>query len=297
MNLLKRFLLLTPIALILLTSFTSKIMGTTVDETYQMIQFRRIGHEFLLSLGDKTSRVLPVRKIADGEYRLEFEKPFAFMPDSLIKTVEHVIKTNTLESDYLITVIEPANKAVVYGFATRDLKKGLVPCIGRALPQKNYAIIISVLSAPTILSMGGQVFYVSIAGGLLAISLIATLAYLRKRKVSLNAVKSESKSVGSKSIPIGKYLFYPAEKLLVCNEESVELTAKEHKLLSIFTREPNQLIDRNRLLKEGWEDEGVITGRSLDMYVSKLRKKLGKDTSISITNVHGKGYSLNAGIL
>ncbi|SFF08006.1 Transcriptional regulatory protein, C terminal [Chitinophaga sp. CF118] len=53
------------------------------------------------------------------------------------------------------------------------------------------------------------------------------------------------------------------------------------------------IIDRNKLLKEGWEDEGVITGRSLDMYVSKLRGKLQKDPDISITNIHGKGYRLS----
>lgn len=291
MNLLKRFLLLIPI---LLTPFTSKIMGATVDETYQMIQFRGIGHEFLLSLGDKTSRVLPVQKTANGQYKIEFEKPFAFMPDLLVRTVERGIKSGELSSDYLITVTEQGNKAIVYGFATKDLKKGLVPCLGRVLPRKNYAVIISVLSAPTILGMGEQVFYVSVVAGLLGISSIAALIYFRKRKTGLSGL--ESKLIASKSIPIGKYLFYPAEKLLVCNDESVELTAKEHKLLSIFTREPNQLIDRNRLLKEGWEDEGVITGRSLDMYVSKLRKKLEKDASVSITNVHGKGYSLNAGI-
>jgi DNA-binding response OmpR family regulator len=56
--------------------------------------------------------------------------------------------------------------------------------------------------------------------------------------------------------------------LLVLEDEQIELTAKESKLLSIFAGRLNLIIDRHQLLKEGWEDEGVITGRSLDVYVS-----------------------------
>ncbi|GEP90692.1 Transcriptional regulatory protein, C terminal [Chitinophaga terrae (ex Kim and Jung 2007)] len=95
------------------------------------------------------------------------------------------------------------------------------------------------------------------------------------------------------AISIGNYQFIPTKGLLVYDSENISLTAKERTLLNIFLKQVNQVIDRNLLLKEGWEDEGVITGRSLDMYVSKLRKKLQKDASISIKNVHGKGYSLN----
>jgi DNA-binding response OmpR family regulator len=48
------------------------------------------------------------------------------------------------------------------------------------------------------------------------------------------------------------------------------------------------------LLKRVWEDEGVITGRSLDVFISKLRKKLKNDPSVQIVNVHGKGYKLES---
>jgi DNA-binding response OmpR family regulator len=55
---------------------------------------------------------------------------------------------------------------------------------------------------------------------------------------------------------------------------------------------PNQTIARTRLQKEIWEDEGIIVGRSLDMFISKLRKKLEFDPNIKITVVRGKGYKL-----
>ena len=67
---------------------------------------------------------------------------------------------------------------------------------------------------------------------------------------------------------------------------------KEAKLLSIFATRQNDLISREELLKKVWEDDGVFTGRSLDMFISKLRKKLKNDPCVQITNVHGKGYKL-----
>jgi DNA-binding winged helix-turn-helix (wHTH) protein len=55
---------------------------------------------------------------------------------------------------------------------------------------------------------------------------------------------------------------------------------------------PNQIIKRDELTKKVWEDNGVFVGRSLDTYISKLRKILKDDDSIRITNVHGVGYKL-----
>jgi DNA-binding winged helix-turn-helix (wHTH) protein len=72
----------------------------------------------------------------------------------------------------------------------------------------------------------------------------------------------------------------------------IELSDEESRLLEIFATQQNQLIERDRLLKEVWEDDGVFTARSLDVFVSKLRKKLKGDPSIQITNVYGKGYKL-----
>ena len=72
----------------------------------------------------------------------------------------------------------------------------------------------------------------------------------------------------------------------------ISLSKKECELLAIFIEKPNQIIKREELMKKVWEDNGVIVGRSLDTYISKLRKKLQDDTSIKLTNVHGVGYKL-----
>ena len=72
----------------------------------------------------------------------------------------------------------------------------------------------------------------------------------------------------------------------------ISLTDKECKVLDLLHKSFGELIPRETLMQEVWINEGVITGRSLDMFVSKLRKKLSRDPGLSITNVHGKGYML-----
>lgn len=72
----------------------------------------------------------------------------------------------------------------------------------------------------------------------------------------------------------------------------ISLTDKECKVLELLHKNFGELIPRETLMQKVWIDEGVITGRSLDMFVSKLRKKLSSDPELRITNVHGKGYKL-----
>lgn len=93
---------------------------------------------------------------------------------------------------------------------------------------------------------------------------------------------------------IGKFLFNIQDHHLLLGSEQINLTDKECRVLEILHKNFGELIPRETLLQEVWINEGVITGRSLDMFVSKLRKKLGGDPELRITNVHGKGYRLEA---
>jgi DNA-binding response OmpR family regulator len=74
--------------------------------------------------------------------------------------------------------------------------------------------------------------------------------------------------------------------------EVISLTDKECKVLELLHKNFGELIPREKLMQEVWINEGVITGRSLDMFISKLRKKLSADPDLRITNIHGKGYRL-----
>ena len=90
----------------------------------------------------------------------------------------------------------------------------------------------------------------------------------------------------------GSMSFDAKSRKLMINGKSIDLTKTETRLLRIFASSPNEAIERSRLQKEIWEDEGVIVGRSLDMFISKLRKKLEFDPNIKIVVIRGKGYKL-----
>jgi hypothetical protein len=99
------------------------------------------------------------------------------------------------------------------------------------------------------------------------------------------------------SAAVGKLLFDVKNQRLLptaigTSGEVISLTDKECKILELLNEDFGKLIPRETLMQKVWLDEGVITGRSLDMFVSKLRKKLSSDPDLRITNVHGKGYKL-----
>lgn len=91
---------------------------------------------------------------------------------------------------------------------------------------------------------------------------------------------------------LGKFLFDAKSQRLFLDSEVISLTDKECQVLELLYKNFGELIPRDTLMQEVWINEGVITGRSLDMFVSKLRKKLSGDPDLRITNVHGKGYKL-----
>ncbi len=91
---------------------------------------------------------------------------------------------------------------------------------------------------------------------------------------------------------LGATLFDVDTRKLMIDGKTIDLARTETRVLRIFALSPNEAIERSRLQKEIWEDEGVIVGRSLDMFISKLRKKLEWDPTIKIAVIRGKGYKL-----
>src|ERR1700754_1497133 len=74
------------------------------DIARREVMLRRIGHELLLQSGDSTSRVLPVKKIAENEYQISFEHELTFQPAALVNTTSHLLANDPLASDYVVNV-------------------------------------------------------------------------------------------------------------------------------------------------------------------------------------------------
>ena len=91
---------------------------------------------------------------------------------------------------------------------------------------------------------------------------------------------------------IGGYSFDPRKQLLVFKDQSTKLTTKESELLELLCRHGNEILERNFALKTIWIDDNYFNARSMDVYITRLRKYLRKDPAVNILNVHGKGYKL-----
>ncbi|MFH1000331.1 MAG: response regulator transcription factor [Bacteroidota bacterium] len=91
---------------------------------------------------------------------------------------------------------------------------------------------------------------------------------------------------------IGKFTFDVTRHILSAEGESQKLTSKEAELLKMLCISKNETLDRSEALKHIWHDDSYFNARSMDVYVTKLRKYLKSDPSIEILNVHGVGFKL-----
>ncbi|EGJ99686.1 MAG: response regulator transcription factor [Dysgonomonas sp.] len=92
----------------------------------------------------------------------------------------------------------------------------------------------------------------------------------------------------------GNMNFDTQKQILTINGESTKLTTKEAELLALLCAHANDILERNHALKQIWVDDNYFNARSMDVYITKLRKLLKPDPSIEIINIHGKGYKLIA---
>jgi DNA-binding response OmpR family regulator len=91
---------------------------------------------------------------------------------------------------------------------------------------------------------------------------------------------------------LGKYTFHYTKQMLIFENEEIKLTAKEADLLRLLCLNRNQMLDRNSALFSIWSDDSYFNARSMDVYITKLRKCFSGDPSVQIINVRGKGFKL-----
>ena len=114
--------------------------------------------------------------------------------------------------------------------------------------------------------------------------LLVILFIVRQKQAKIQVDKNK--------IKLGDYLYDPKKMVLIRKEQTTVLTSKENELLSLLNEYANQTVTKENILNKVWGDEGHYVGRTLDVYISKLRKKLENDPSIKLKNIRGVGYKL-----
>jgi len=109
----------------------------------------------------------------------------------------------------------------------------------------------------------------------------------------MRRVSQDSNSHEDAVYKLGIYTFDSRKQILTGGEEEeVKLTTKESELLRLLCNNANKVLERNFALKTIWIDDNYFNARSMDVYITKLRKHLKDDPKVEIINVHGKGYKL-----
>lgn len=108
--------------------------------------------------------------------------------------------------------------------------------------------------------------------------------------ISRRTGADEADSFGE--IYVGTIKYEPELRLLHTEGEAKKLTTKENQLLELLVKNKNEVLDRQATLRAVWGDDNYFNGRSMDVYIAKLRKLLKEDPAIEIMNIHGKGFKL-----
>ncbi|PWI29310.1 winged helix family transcriptional regulator [Flavobacteriaceae bacterium LYZ1037] len=257
----------------------SKDTDKMFDERVK-VSLRSVGNQLLLINQDTTSLILPIIALEENKYQLSFQEPLSFEPEQLVSIIDASFQKAKLPSNYLVETVQCEAQEVAYSYQVLNtIENSIVPCVGRILPESCYTI--EVLFTDLKLSSNKPIVYYA----LLICGFIVLILGVYKKKKILESVPEDFATLGN-------FKFYPEQNKLVMQAKEISLSKKECELLEIFVANPNQIIKRDELTKKVWEDHGVFVGRSLDTYISKLRKKLEADRTIKITNVHGVGYKL-----
>lgn len=256
---------------------------TSFEKAKREVLLRRMGHELLLLSGDSISRVAPIQTIHENEYQIQFENQLTFTSDSLVALAQRLLNKDPYFSECIIKVYRCDSNTIVYSFAiSKKNKNDLITCLGRKQAKACYTI--NVQFKPENKAYSSYIIWGSIG---LFVSLLL-FVMIRKRYHQKQLVPNSN----SNSYTLGLFEFKVPEQQLLFQESIIELTGTETRLLRLFAAAPNKTIARSVLQKEIWEDEGVIVSRSLDMFISKLRKKLENDPATNIVVVRSKGYRL-----
>ena len=240
------------------------------------IGLRRLGDQLLRKYGDEQTPVPPIAQAGNKAFSLNLPNELALSPDFLAE-----VALETFDASYfrraIVQVYTNGSDDMVYGFNIDTQYQQPVPCLGRELPQAHYQIKLKVLDPPAS-QMQFQVAMMGVAGmGLLVLMLSGFIGFPKTEK--------EKIEVAGMQLDV-------AQANLHFQGHQVKLTQKECKLALIFMKQPGKLVTRDYLTEEVWAKEGVITGRSLDVFISRLRKKMAINPQARIVNEHGKGYML-----
>jgi LPXTG-motif cell wall-anchored protein len=199
-----------------------------------------------------------------------------------------------MANSYIVEVESCETGEIIYSFKMENVEQSdIIPCLGRPQPRSCYHILFTIV-APTNTTLNittgisndskkdtNNLYFI-----ILGVLVLLTIVFFIIRK------KRKSTSIDPNWIQLGQYYFDKRNTELIIKEQRIELTGKEADLLLLLYNSVNTTVERDIILNKVWGDEGDYIGRTLDVFISKLRKKLEFDSKVKIVNTRGVGYKL-----
>jgi hypothetical protein len=246
------------------------------------LALRQVGHQLLQIAGDHESQVPPVEVIGQGEFSLRMEHAFDY--DTLPTLLSQALLNFEIAQDYQVAIRQCGDSSIVLGYNKLAFDSGAVACKGRDSWTGCNNIVLTI-EMPSQSVPGNQNSIISMV--VLLVVLTGFGIYWRRNK----GPEAEA-DTGDEYTALGHFQYDPDNQQLLLDGTAQHLTFRENKLLNYLVNHANEVIPRDTLIAAVWGDEGVIVGRSLDVFISRLRKLLKADETVKIKSVHGVGYRL-----
>lgn len=219
------------------------------------------------------------------------------------KTLNFIIKDNLEQAGYLVTSVEDGEAAIkifISGKFSLCLLDVMLPkkdgfTLAKEIREMDDHVPIIFLTARSMTE--DKIIGLTIGGDDYITKPFSMEELLLKIRVFLKRSLSVIDSTNEKNYyKVGYFNFYSDSLILDANGERKTLTYKEAELLRYFCDNPNKVLSRSDILKQVWGSDDYYLGRSLDVFISRLRKYLSSDENIKILNLHGIGFRFNATI-
>lgn len=280
----KKFSVLITLFLMFGTSISNTLKAAEILPAEKInIALRRTADGLLRLTGDSTSRIPAIIQTGAVTWEVRIEQSFSY--DQLPILLQESFDLHGIRQPYDVTVKTCDDGTIDLGYNYLDFKNNnTVACRGRDMPLGCHYIEVTFLTSSLeskLWAQNGWIILI-IFGGL------AGFYFLRKKKT---LPKTPSKDE-SDWIEFGNSRLDVSNQILLCGGHRQTLTFRETKLLKLFASHCGQLLERDFIIQQVWADEGVLVGRSVDVFVSRLRKKISNDPSVGLSVVHGVGYRL-----
>lgn len=257
------------------------------------LALRRTAHYLLAVAGDSTSRIPPVRQTGHNGWLIRLDPSFNY--DTLPALLQASFDLHGIHENYDVAILRCSDGELQLGYSYFDFAHNKeAPCGGRALAVDCYNLQVTFPERVKKKEGTAAPGWTFAFAGLLA---VAFFVLKRRDRPTPDAATTRTATTAETDwLHFGNSRLHVANHRLMCGDDTtVQLTYREAKLLQLFANHPNQLLQRNFIIENVWADEGILVGRSVDMFVSRLRKKLQADPLLGIVAVHGLGYRLEVG--